>query len=662
MLFLGATWQFSAKEACAALWGGGCSPPVASDHQTCPLSGVRDGRCVSSVDLVANINSRGSMAPNTTISLSVWDNDGSTTTTSACSDVSCLMRADNESTVWGGGEVSTSIALDTIGCSAGDCVDANGQDLFTVSLTSNDTNCTNPPMQTVDLYSRNGQTVTRDFTFICARPPAQTCTIQGYKVIMPGNQPIEPAASQTVTVSGKGSSTANPYSFSDLGAGNYTISTTTPTGYILNGYTLCTNAANCHNNTPTAGNSVTANCPAGGYLDLWWHYSPQNQFATVGGRATNSNTGAGIASVQLTVYNSTTQTYRYPLTNSNGYFTVTDLVRTGDYYAVRAPLTTGSGGFILSPEVSYENQRQGTGDCGTNCNFTYRPVSVGVDLKANGSDTTVNIASGETATLSWTTTNASSCTASSSPSDSTWSGTKTTANTAGQRTSALTGPNTYTYTLRCSNASGTVSAQDSVSVNVAAPVACNTFYVSPTAASLTIGGSSMGVFANGRDGTVSWSTANSSIARVSPTSGSSTQISPGTTSGTTTITATDAGTASCSGETGTISVTVSAPLSGAPVNQPIPSAAPGVTTYIIEGVVFLDSNRNRIRDAIEVCYQGPVRISLGTTSINHLQDRDCTNKYRFSGIPVGTYSLIMDPVNDWESTMLPPWTVIFTVP
>lgn len=670
VLIVGVSSQLSVKEACASLWGG-CSSS-ASDHKNCPLNDASISNCVSSVDFTADITIQGSMALNTTISLSAWDNDGSTTTTSACSDVSCLKRAENDSTTWTGGQGTTSIAVDTIGCSSEACLDTNGQDLFTVSLSSTDPNCTNPAMQTVDLAGTNGTAVTKYFTFICVRPPAQTCTIQGYKVIMPNNQPIEPAASQTVTVSGRGSTTNNPYSFLNIpGESNYTVSvpSTPPTGYLLNGYTLCTNSTTCHNNTtPTSGSSVSANCPAGGYVDIYWHYTAQDQFATIGGRTTNTNTGTGIANVQLTVYNSTSNTYRYPLTDYNGYFRVTDLVRSGNYYAVRAPLTTSSGSLELSPERNYENQQQGSGDCGTSCNFTYRPIPVGVDLKANGSDSAVNIASGERVTLSWTTTNASSCTASSNPSDSVWNGLKSANNTTtslDQQTSALSGPNTYTYTLSCTNSAGTLNGSDSVSVNVAAPITCNTFSVNPDATSLTIGGSSQGTFASGVDGTVSWSTGNSNIARISSTTGNNIQISPGTQSGTTTITATDNGGTNCSSQTDTVSVTASTPLGGPGTTPPpVPTAAPGAAAYIVEGVVFIDANRNRAKDAGEQCYDGPVRVSLGTTSINHNQDSACTRKYRFTGIPVGTYYLIMDPISsyEWGSAMLPPWTVIFSVP
>lgn len=116
----------------------------------------------------------------------------------------------------------------------------------------------------------------------------QSCTvigsIQGIKYLMPGNQNLEPAISQTVTLDGKTSQTKNPYFFGNIVTGTHTVSVTVPTGYTV-GYTLCySNQDQCgaaydpkgyHNVTPTSGNSVTVNVPnvASGYADLWWHFT-----------------------------------------------------------------------------------------------------------------------------------------------------------------------------------------------------------------------------------------------------------------------------------------------------------------------------------------------------------------------------------------------------
>lgn len=105
-------------------------------------------------------------------------------------------------------------------------------------------------------------------------PPTSSppCTIQGYKVMMPGNVNAEPARSQTVTLSGGPSTTENSYSFSNIASGTRTVSVSVPTGYTV-GYTACTNSTTCHTGTITSGSSWTGTCPSGGYVDLWWHYS-----------------------------------------------------------------------------------------------------------------------------------------------------------------------------------------------------------------------------------------------------------------------------------------------------------------------------------------------------------------------------------------------------
>lgn len=79
-----------------------------------------------------------------------------------------------------------------------------------------------------------------------------------------------------------------------------------------------------------------------------------------------------------------------------------------------------------------------------------------VDLKVNGSNGPLNVGVPGSYTLSWTSTNAASCTASSS-----WSGAQL---TNGSQAYSNIAAGSYTYTIACSNPSGT--ATDSVTVNV----------------------------------------------------------------------------------------------------------------------------------------------------------------------------------------------------
>ncbi|OGH21516.1 MAG: hypothetical protein A2958_02185 [Candidatus Levybacteria bacterium RIFCSPLOWO2_01_FULL_38_13] len=123
-------------------------------------------------------------------------------------------------------------------------------------------------------------------------PAVQTGTIQGYKVLMPGNDGTAvPPASETVSLDNPATktTTANPYSFTNVSATGHYVSVSAPSGYSI-GYTLCYNATNCHSATPTPEGGVIVNVPAGGYADLWWHYTP---YGFIQGRICKDDNGDG---------------------------------------------------------------------------------------------------------------------------------------------------------------------------------------------------------------------------------------------------------------------------------------------------------------------------------------------------------------------------------
>ena len=68
------------------------------------------------------------------------------------------------------------------------------------------------------------------------------------------------------------STNSNPYVFNSVSSGNHNVSVSVPSGWSV-GYTLCYNVMTCHNNVPTSGNTATVNVPAGGFADLWWHFT-----------------------------------------------------------------------------------------------------------------------------------------------------------------------------------------------------------------------------------------------------------------------------------------------------------------------------------------------------------------------------------------------------
>lgn len=82
-----------------------------------------------------------------------------------------------------------------------------------------------------------------------------------------------------------------------------------------------------------------------------------------------------------------------------------------------------------------------------------------VDLKVNSSNGPLNLGAPGSYTLSWTSANAASCTASGS-----WSGSQV---TNGSQAYSSIGAGSYTYSITCTNPSG--SASDSVTVNVLPP-------------------------------------------------------------------------------------------------------------------------------------------------------------------------------------------------
>ncbi|MDO8600099.1 MAG: Ig-like domain-containing protein [bacterium] len=106
-------------------------------------------------------------------------------------------------------------------------------------------------------------------------------TIQGYKIDSSGAVFSSPGATITVTGSSFNQSygpITNPYFAQQIPAGNYTVTSSVPTGYTVS-YSLCYNCANNADPHPAssyvADSSVSVNAPAGGYADVWWKYTLQ---------------------------------------------------------------------------------------------------------------------------------------------------------------------------------------------------------------------------------------------------------------------------------------------------------------------------------------------------------------------------------------------------
>ena len=143
-------------------------------------------------------------------------------------------------------------------------------------------------------------------------------------------------------------------------------------------------------------------------------------------------------------------------------------------------------------------------------------------IRISAAPTTITV--GQSSTLTWSSTNATSCTASGA-----WSGAQTTSGSVGE-TPTATG--TSTYTLTCNGAGGSANASATLTVNAAAPSV--TLSINPASLAL------------GQSATLTWSSTNATSCTAS---GAWSGTQP--TSGTLTFTPTAAGTASytltCSG-------------------------------------------------------------------------------------------------------------------
>lgn len=131
----------------------------------------------------------------------------------------------------------------------------------------------------------------------CVTPtPLPTCTIQGFRTATTDSN----LTTAKVYLDGVSQGNSNPYSITVPGNSTHSISVDVPTDYTV-ASTSCTNNTNCHNPGDASRqytNSRDVTCPAGGYVDLWWHYNPPPSTSTaacISAAITNPNADVQIS-------------------------------------------------------------------------------------------------------------------------------------------------------------------------------------------------------------------------------------------------------------------------------------------------------------------------------------------------------------------------------
>jgi len=116
----------------------------------------------------------------------------------------------------------------------------------------------------------------------------------------------------TITISGVGSFTSNPYTSGLIAVGTYTVSSSQPTGYSVSYSTNPTGGAS----TYVSGTTATVTVTSGQSINLWWKYSPATGTSAIQGQRVDQNgtafnlvstiTISGIGSFTDNPYNSGT--------------------------------------------------------------------------------------------------------------------------------------------------------------------------------------------------------------------------------------------------------------------------------------------------------------------------------------------------------------------
>lgn len=185
---------------------------------------------------------------------------------------------------------------------------------------------------------------------------------------------------------------SEPYNYCGTAYGSQTCTYTQPQS--------CTNAScgtfSCSDNYNNCDSGLGYSCPGSGVCTK-----------TMGGKVTNTETGAGISGITISTNKGS------DVTDANGNWSVSGFAWQGSFSITPAgsgaPCTAGYVCGGTSPTSPNPGSRSGTvggsGDCGTSCNFTYTPGHISghvyIDYNHNGTKDTEDIgATGVTITAS----------------------------------------------------------------------------------------------------------------------------------------------------------------------------------------------------------------------------------------------------------------------
>jgi hypothetical protein len=425
----------------------------------------------------------------------------------------------------------------------------------TVTLTANPTNVASGGTSTLTWSSANATSCTAsggwsgsEATSGSTATGALTATTT-YTLTCSGAGGTTPAAAAaTVTVTPPAPTvrlTANPTSVASGGTSTLTWSSTNATSCTASGGWSGAKAASGSTTTSalTASMTYTLTCSGAGGT------TPAAASTTVTVTSTPPAPTVNLTANPTSVASGGTSTLTWSSTNATS---CTASAGWSGTKATSGSTTTGA----LTATTSYTLTCSGAGGttpAAATATVTVIPPEPTVTLTANPT----SVASGGTSTLTWSSTHATSCTASGG-----WSGTKATIGSAA--TAALTVATTYTLT--CSGASGTTPAAAAATVTVNSPNPTVTLTGNPT--SVASGGTS----------TLTWSTTNATSCTASggwsgtkATSGSAT---------TSALTVTTTYTLTCSGAGGTTPAAASATVTVVPAPTVTLSANP---TSVVSG-------------------------------------------------------------------------------